>query len=434
MAILDPHVRRGGFSRWRGTLAGLAVAAVVLPLAAIQPAVAQSKDKNLPRLSNTESKSRVAPPAPVAAPSAPAPAPWPANAGPPPVAPGIPLPPTPPSPSAYPVPPTPPAAPSWSHRDYRRDDDDDDDDDDEHPHRRMIRSLKEDEQAAVDAIRRAEQRRSDAEILDGLEDVGREYNLAAESTRKEFLRVADKLRGDSEKSDALVALLKGAPITEDTGRELLRSASAIRSDDAKLDVLKFMHRINESDLVRGPLTDAYLDVAEQLRSDDALSEALKGLLHPEPVAKDRVLRALKIAERLRDDDGRQAVLREVSDHQAIDGDVEAAYRKVEEGIHDQDTLRDTQERLTEAKHESREPGNHKRKNGFSFRFNCDGKDCQFASREVGDAARERRSGSASRPSGSASRPSARRSAPATAPSRRLTRPASAPSATPSASG
>ncbi len=397
MAILDPHVRRGGFSRWRGTLAGLAVAAVVLPLAAIQPAVAQPtpapaapKDKNLPRLSNSESKSRVgATPAPAAAP---APAPWPANAGPPPVAPGVPLPPAPPSPMVgpmAPVPPAPPVAPgrSWRHADDE-DDDDDADDDDAYPHRQMIRNLKEDEQAAVDAIRRAEQRRSDDEILDGLEDVGRQFNLAAESTRKEFVRVADKLRGDSERSDALIALLKGAPITEQTGREVLRSAAAIRSDDAKLDVLKFMHRISESELVRGPLTGQYLDVAESLRGDDELSEALKGLLHPEPVAKEQVIRALRIAERIRDDDGRQAVLREVSDHQEIDKDVEAAYRTVMGGIRDGDTQRDTLERLTEAQQESRgHGGKHKRKNGFSFHFNCNNGDCQFASRDVA-AARE----------------------------------------------
>ncbi len=401
MAILDPNVRRGSFSAWRGALAALAMAAAVIPLAAIQPAVAQpapptpapapaapAKDKNLPRISRPESERRVAPvvpgsapapapmPGPIAAPgSAPAPAPMPGpiaapNVSSAPVVPGVPAAPV------APAPPTPPAPPSFSRHEH-----DDDDDGHEHPHRQLIRSLKQDEQAAVDAIRRAEQARSDDDVLDGLEDVGREFNLAAESTRKEFLRVADKLRGDEERADALVALLRGAPITVDTGHEVLKSAAKIRSDDSKLEVLKYMHRIKESELVRGPLAQAYLDVAEQLRDDESLSEALKDLLHPDPVPAKAIHRALALLDRVRDDDGKDAVLQEVTDHQSIDAEVEALYRKAAAAISDEGDRREVLSRLDEAKRD----GDHSRKR-FVFRMKGDfSKDAYL--REVAEAAR-----------------------------------------------
>jgi len=121
-----------------------------------------------------------------------------------------------------------------------------------------------------------------------------------------------------------------------------------------------MNEIRESDLVRGPLAGDYLDAVEKLADDEERADALTDLLHPEAISKQATLRALSMAERLAGGEGRLQVLREVTDHAELDADVEAAYRRVADGIQSASEKRVAMDRLDDAKDEAREPRHGRR--------------------------------------------------------------------------
>jgi hypothetical protein len=214
----------------------------------------------------------------------------------------------------------------------------------------LIRAVKQGEAEARAEIERLEREaKGDAELVQGLRRVGKEHRLAGESTRQAFLRAVDRIQGDEERAEALRMLLAAAPITEETGRAVIASARRASSDHALYRVLSYLHEIQESDLVRGPLARDYLDAAERLRGGEHLANALAELLHPSPVEEGAVRRALEMAQRVDSDDGRRRVLREVTDHQAITPEVEAAYLRVAERIAAAEVKRETEERLRDAR-------------------------------------------------------------------------------------
>ncbi|MGQ0505512.1 MAG: hypothetical protein ACT4TC_09345, partial [Myxococcaceae bacterium] len=390
MAILDPSVQRGGYTPRKVAAVVLGVALVVLPLAAVQPAVAAqpSEDKTLPRLSKSESESRVAPasgsqaatndrrtaPAPLPA-NAPPPTPGSSPAAPAPVAsdsrgpppasgqvsesvpvpdarspsavpsaklppearspPTAQLPPVSPVPGVPPVAPLPPPAPSFQGVPQLP--------------ARAHRVDPEDERQAMAALKKTEKISDDEDLAEALEDIAKEYNFDDEATRQQYLSAAKKLRDDEQHGAALVAFLRGVPVSVESGAEVLRQAATFKEEDARGEVLESMHKIRESQLARGPLAAQYLDVTEGLKSEDELSDALKNQMHPKAVDKAVTLRALKIAERLKSDDGKEEVLREVSDHQPIDAEVEAAYQRIAASVRDADVRKELAERLADAK-------------------------------------------------------------------------------------
>src|SRR5687767_8217159 len=76
----------------------------------------------------------------------------------------------------------------------------DDDDDCDHQHEKyehLVKTVKQDEQAARAEIERIEREaRSDSELEQRLGVVGDQYRLAGEATRKAWLRAAEKAQSD----------------------------------------------------------------------------------------------------------------------------------------------------------------------------------------------------------------------------------------------
>lgn len=230
-------------------------------------------------------------------------------------------------------------------------------DEDEHDgYRTLIEKVKRDEQQARDELARLEREGgSDEAVASGLKRIAGEYRLAGESTRQAYLKLVERMKDPSIRSRALRILLAEAPTTEETGRKVIQLAVAGGDGRRLARVLEYMNEIRESDLVRGPLAGDYLDAVEKLADDEERADALANLLHPEAISKPATLRALSMAGRLADDEGRMKVLREVTDHAELDADVEAAYRRVADGIKSASDQRVAMERLDGAKDEVREP-------------------------------------------------------------------------------
>lgn len=234
------------------------------------------------------------------------------------------------------------------------------------PYARLLAEVKQDEAQARAEIADAVRAHSDAERADRLVRVADRHRLAGESTRQAFVKAADSLRDDRDRSRVLRKLLAAAPITEETGREVLRAVANTRSEAERLRMLMSFHSLQESELVRGPLAGAYLDVAADLESSQALGEALRGLLHPTRLASEHTQRALELAARLTRDEDRMKVLREVTDHQALSREVLAGYRAVE--AHLGTELR----RLARQRREAARDGSPSERRGgpsvYAFRF------------------------------------------------------------------
>ncbi len=262
------------------------------------------------------------------------------------VAPAAPAPPS--APNMAPLPPEPPEAPmaprGWSFRWT---------DDAPEEFRDKLEKAKADEQDAREALARVERNSgSDSRIAEGLEEVAEEHRLAGESTRQAYLNLVEKIRSDDLRRDALKKLMSEAPISLETGSRILVVASGIRGDEALGDVLDYMHRISEHELVHGPLAMKYVEAASKLRSDEALSDALKNLLHPH-APREAALAALELSKRISSDDARHEVLIEIKDHQQMDPELEAAYRAAAESIRSSDLREQALEELAEAKRSNR---------------------------------------------------------------------------------
>jgi hypothetical protein len=149
----------------------------------------------------------------------------------------------------------------------------------------------------------------------------------------------------------------------------------MQSDRALGKVLSFFDEIQESDLMRGPLAQKYLDAASHLKAPEALSRALVQLLHPEAVPDAAVSRALELSQRIASDEGVAKVLREVTDHQSITADVEARVRALAGRIQAEDLKRRALERLERAKGGDRHAslGREFRLPRFAFRFGDEGR-------------------------------------------------------------
>lgn len=191
---------------------------------------------------------------------------------------------------------------------------------------------------------------SDDELLGALRHVAGRDALEDPGAREAFLRACDRFRSGEARSRALRAFLMAAPIDPETGRAVLASTRGIQAEEDLLAVLKTMREISEADLVRGPLVMSYLEAAERLRSEEAMTRALVWLLHPDPVAREGVLRSLDlIASRLRSDEAKHRALVEVTDHQALDPQVKARYLQIVTAMRDAGLQADSKKRLEHAR-------------------------------------------------------------------------------------
>jgi hypothetical protein len=197
----------------------------------------------------------------------------------------------------------------------------------------------------LDAMRRDS--RDERALTKALLKLAHDADFETETSRQAFLAACASLTDDDLRAQALVALLRGAPISVDTGRGVLAQAQRIGADKPRAKVLSMLHHIRESELVRGPLAGAYLDVAGQLQSQEALANALRELLHPEQVPSDAVERALGLLQRVEKPAWRKKVLAEVTDHQLISPAVEAAYAALISSF-DAGDRKDAEERLADA--------------------------------------------------------------------------------------
>ncbi|HVE86234.1 MAG TPA: hypothetical protein VND93_25430, partial [Myxococcales bacterium] len=186
----------------------------------------------------------------------------------------------------------------------------------------------------------------DDELLQGLVRIARETHLEDEPSRQEYVHACEKLRSGEARARALKTLLVEAPISPDTGHQVLAAARKIEGDDSLLATLKTMDQIRESDLIRGPLAMDYLAAAERLHSEDALAASLVWLLHPEPIAREGVMRAMELASaRLHGDELRHKVLVEVTDHQELDPAMKARALQLASALRDEGLKADAKKRL-----------------------------------------------------------------------------------------
>jgi hypothetical protein len=102
--------------------------------------------------------------------------------------------------------------------------------------------------------------------------------LKDEASRQAYVRSVEQMGSEEERSRALLRLMADAPISEATGAAILEVASRMQSDRPLARVLAFFHEIQESDLVRGPLAQKYLDAASRLRDPDVLALDARGTL------------------------------------------------------------------------------------------------------------------------------------------------------------
>jgi hypothetical protein len=189
----------------------------------------------------------------------------------------------------------------------------------------------------------------DDELLRVLVRAARGEELEEPASRKAYLRACDQLRSGEARARALKAFLMSAPIDPEAGRAVLASARSIKGDDDLLAVLKAMNQIKESDLVRGPLAGSYLEAAERLHSDEALASALVALLHPDPVSREAVLRALDLtSSRIRSDEAKHRVMVEVTDHQELDPQVKSRLGQLVASIKDSDLQADSRKRMEQS--------------------------------------------------------------------------------------
>ena len=144
--------------------------------------------------------------------------------------------------------------------------------------------------------------------------IAHDEHLDEEATRQAFLKATARLNDDLARWVAIEALLVGAPISEQTGAGVMKEAQRFSRDAERKAFLHRMHTIREDELVRGPFSMEYLNVASKLQSQEALSDALRELLHPSPVDQKSLERALMMASSL-DGDLLSPVLIEVTDHQ-----------------------------------------------------------------------------------------------------------------------
>lgn len=183
-----------------------------------------------------------------------------------------------------------------------------------------------DGEAAVRAKIEAAVRNSkdDSSLGTALKRIAHEEELEEESTRQAYLAATARIKDDLARWIALEGLLVGAPISEQTGAGVMAEARKFSRDAERVAFLHRMHTIRERELVRDPFANEYLDLAAKLQSQEALSDALRELLHPSPVEQAAVERALGMAASL-DGDLLAPVLIEVTDHQSLSGKVPVLY-------------------------------------------------------------------------------------------------------------
>jgi len=199
--------------------------------------------------------------------------------------------------------------------------------------------------------------------------------LEDEGARQAYLKSVERLGSDEDQARALLKLMADAPISEQTGAAILEAASRMKSDRPLLKVLSFFHRIQEWELVRGPLARRYLDTASRLQSQEALARALAEELHPQAIPETEVSRALELSQRIGSDEGLARVLREVTDHQAITRDIDARYRAVAERISSPEVKQRVMEWLDDARRDGggeRQSRRAIRLPRFAFRFGDQG--------------------------------------------------------------
>jgi beta-lactamase regulating signal transducer with metallopeptidase domain/prefoldin subunit 5 len=393
LALLDPHIAHARWHRGRAAVLSLSALTLMLSAAVVRPAAAEAPAP-LPRLTPGESARRkvkvpaeatqlsqatpaevsgaqstspatvstpppvtqagpmtraaptpVAPVAPVAPLTAPAPsrAPLARPVAAAPAAPAAPESCAEPSLAATPAPEAPRAA--WS-------EDGDDDEQELAPPPPPVTARAhsrgrpdDDELERIDQMRRTA--RDERDLTRSLTKLARDADFETETSRQSYLAACASLTDDGLRLEALLALLKGAPISPDTGRGVLTQAQKFQRDEPRMALLKMMDRIRESALIRGPLANAYLDVVAQLQAHETQAEALRQLLHPHQVQQDAVQRALELLQKVSEPELRKKVLIEVTDHQVITPEVERAYQALTAGF-SPGLLKDAQERLAEA--------------------------------------------------------------------------------------
>ncbi len=222
-----------------------------------------------------------------------------------------------------------------------------------------------DELQRIEAIRRDSRDQND--VTRELVELSRDAEFDTETSRQAYLAATASIQSDSLKVEALKGLLRGAPISVETGRGVLAQAKRFGRDDDRAELLSMMHHIRESDLVRGPLVNAYLDIVADLTNQQALSDSLRELLHPREVTAGGVEKALTMLKRVTDPTLRMAVLIEVTDHQRITPSVEAAYDDLSSALQG-DLLADAKERLSDAKQQS-----HRRRSGWFASWGGEGR-------------------------------------------------------------
>ncbi|MFT3711431.1 MAG: M56 family metallopeptidase [Archangium sp.] len=291
LSMLDPAVRRARLPKQRAISMALIAVAFTSLLVVVTPAAAEP----LPRISPKEAAKRQVNllPDPLPAP-APAPMPMPASG------PRLPR-------MSAPMAPEAPEAPEAAEAPPC--------DEDQEDGEAEVR-------AKIDAALKTS--KDDASLGLALKRIAHNEELNEESTRQAYLSAMSRLKDDGARWLALEGLLVGAPISEQTGAGVMKEARRFTRDAERKAFLDRMHHIREDELVRGPFANDYLDIAAKLQSQEALSDALRTLLHPSLVAQPSVERALGMAASL-DSDLLAPVLIEVTDHQQLMGNVPALY-------------------------------------------------------------------------------------------------------------
>jgi len=337
IALLDPHIPHARLGRRPAVLLRTGAVVLLVSAAIVRPAAAETP-KALPRLAPVEAQRRLGPVAQAPTPSA-TPAPTPARGPAAVVTTTVSVPPT------VAVTPTTPTTPMPRHVEGKEPYDDE--------NVRYRGSWRRD----VDELQRLEAMRKESggderALTRSLKSLARDGDWETETSRQAYLAATASVQDDSLRFEALKALLIGSPISVETGRAVLAQGRRFRQDSERGDLLAMMHRIRESDLVREQLADNYLDLANELTTQDALADALRELLHPSEVVGPAVERALTMAQTIADPKRRMAVMIEVTDHQRITPTVEAALTGLASGLEGR-LLENAKERLNDAKHPTR---------------------------------------------------------------------------------
>ncbi|MCI0669800.1 MAG: hypothetical protein L0Y64_05020 [Myxococcaceae bacterium] len=143
--------------------------------------------------------------------------------------------------------------------------------------------------------------RSEMELARALGVILRRSELPEEHERQAFLEAVSRVQSPGPRGRLLVGVLNRAHITAETGRSLLAVARNTQDDAAVSRVLGTSHRIQETDVMYGPLMPDLLRTVETLRSPAAKGHALRELLAEAPISVDTGCEVLRLTSRLGDD-------------------------------------------------------------------------------------------------------------------------------------